>query len=298
MATEALVYAYTYGHPLGAVLTLNWTFPTTLPDAYEVHSIRKVGSAPTDPEIALYQADPDNPPDGIKAEVMTSNLDGTAVDGIIDFQVADGTTYHYDVFILDTGTDEWSAKTSTSGTPAFTATTNMPDAKEHAIQAVKYVLGLERYGPMLDDRDYNILRDHNYEPVDILTIVVTRSPGMIISRNVGGVLGVNPETGEELTGDHEMDNIHVVWMDPSAERRDKITNIFREAKPAIKLYMNKQEGITFTDVSIEGDAINPMFRDRAQPTGSMSLRCQILSSTSAAEDSAPFVGSTESPITT
>ena len=101
---------------------------------------------------------------------------------------------------------------------------------------------------------------------------------------------INYESQKAIYGELELDSIQVTWEDPSAERRDRITNIFRESKEAMRQYLLHENGgnMFSVDIVLEGDAINTAVQDRIQISSMMLIACGIQTQAKHTEDVASW----------
>jgi hypothetical protein len=256
-------------NPLGEEIDLEWTLPTTFPATWQIVLLRKLATAISPAEVVSFFAG--NDPAGITSAVL-EGVDGNDPIRFSDLDVLNDSTYHYSVFVQDTGTLEHSVVKATSGIPARSVTTKIIDAKVHVIIAVEKVM---RAYDMIRDKHYQLLREYALPTMKPPTIYVTRIGGQVLQQYIGFLREIRgaQETYSEL----ETDTIQVVWEDPNPKRRDTITNIFRENKEFFRQYLISENGAdaSIVDIHIEGDVINEAVRDRIQVGGMMIISCGI-----------------------
>jgi len=271
-APNPLQWFGAYAHPLGQEIVLSWTLPTTLPSSFKVVIFKKSGSDVTQQEIDDYFGD--SPPSGVTVTELDGLSDGSGPLQLADFVVTNGTTYYYKVVIQNSSTQEYSTALGDNATPDSAVTTDVIDAKEKVIEVIERIM--KNYN-MTRNKDYELKKEYSLEKLNPPTIFVTRASGQVIQRFIGNLIDFDSANNEPTEGELELDNIQVTWEDPGADRRDKITNIFRESKIAMREFLLHENGgkMNSVDIIIEGDAINTAVEDRIQVSGMMLIACGI-----------------------
>lgn len=270
-------------HPLGQEIQIRWSLPTTLPSTWQIVVLSKAGSNLTAQEVIDYFAGAN--PDGIFSETI-SGEEFPDITGYSDLSVTDGIAYYYQGFVQDTGDDAHSDAASDNATPEVTATTSIIDSKPLIITAIERIL--DNYG-MVKDKDYQVSTEYSLKPQDTVSIYVARPSGQILQQFLGHFKQV--ESNTVIFGETELDNIQVVWETTNGERRDRLTNIFRETKEFIREFLLHPNGGDMDSIEIlmAGDVINEAVKDRVQLGGMMMISCVITSSTIMADGLASWL---------
>ncbi|MCK5606039.1 hypothetical protein KAR91_29340 [Candidatus Pacearchaeota archaeon] len=281
---DAIANFQAFPHPLGLDIELVWTMPTTLPDAWRVHVLRREGADISDAEITSYFAG--SKADDIDVYIFES-ADFPDITGFADYAVLAQTQYYYKAILQDASDDAVSTKVSADATENKDATTTIIDAKAFILNAIERVM--ENYG-MVKDEHYTLLREYALSGMKAPVLYVTRVGGRVLHQYIGHFREVL-STAEQSFGELEMDNIQVVWEDPNAVRRDNLTNVFRETKEFIREYLLHPNGgdMEAVEILIEGDVINEAVRDRTQVGGMMMISCMISSSAKVSENLASWL---------
>ena len=216
-------------HPLGQEIKIRWSLPTTLPSTWQVVVLSKAGSNLTAQEVIDYFAG--NNPDGIFSETI-SGEEFPDVTGYSDLTVTDGTAYYYQGFVQDTDDDAHSEAASDNAVSEVTATTSIIDSKQLILTAIERIL--DNY-EMVKDKDYQLSTEYNLRPQDTVSIHVGRPSGQVLQQFLGHFKEV--ESNTVIFGETELDNIQVVWETTNGDRRDRLTNIFRETKEFMRGFL-------------------------------------------------------------
>jgi len=265
-----LQYFDTFQHPLGQEIDLSFTTPDTLPTSYTVYIFKKEGSDVTQTEIDDYFAS--NPPANVTVYQLQKDADNKTPYYMDDLTVENGKTYYYKGVVKDDGSGNVSTPIGDNATAQVTATTKIKDAKDEIIKLVKRILN--NYG-MKERKHYHLSGEYGLEIEKTPAIYVVRSGGNVASRFIGALK--EETSGYSTYGEIDLDIIQIIWEDPSAVRRDNLTNIFRENKETIRQYLLHPNGggMIWADITMEGDAINQAVRDRIQVSGMMTIACGI-----------------------
>jgi len=268
-------------HPLGDEVDLFWQLPESLPAAFNVYVFRKETAYYTNANIAAYFADPAG--SGITPQILTGFPAVPAPYAVADMTAENGKTYYYSIVIHDT-LASYSAKTDVTAVVASSASADVPDTVSPIIDLIVKVL--KNYG-MTEKKDYEIHREYGLETNRPPTFYVMRASGSIMQRFIGRAIKPEQIAGE--VGEHgqiDIDNIQVIWEDPSSVRRENIVKIFRESREAMHRYLVAEQGADFVyaDIIIEGDVYNESVKDRVQVGGSMLIQCGIVVKSKYTED--------------
>lgn len=249
-----------------------WTLPLSLPGGWRIVILRRQGSDITQQEIDNYFAGT------IYDDIYPLTIDGEeypGATGISDYDVQNNLQYYYRAVLQDTSDDAVSTTVGANATAKVSAETSIIDAKQFVLTAVERVM--LNYG-MVKDEHYQLVREYGLPGMKAPLVYVTRVGGQVLHRFLGYFRQLTSNL-KEIYGEIEMDNIQVVWEDPNAVRRDRITNIFRESKEFIRQYLINEHGadMDWVEILIEGDVINEAVRDRIQLGGMMMISCAISS---------------------
>lgn len=280
-APNPLQFLNAFAHPLGQEIDLAWTLPSTLPSGFKVVVFRKQGSDVTQQDIDDHFAG--STPQDVTVWEFDGESDGTGPNELFDLFVEDGETYYYKVVVQDTSDDTYSTALGANAVPASTVTTSIVDAKEEVVKLIERIM--TNYG-MTKVKDYELKKEYALEGIKTPTIFVTRADGSVLQRFLGQIVEFDQAQQLGVYGDLDLDNIQVTWEDPSSERRDKITNIFRESREAMRRYLGHPDGagMVSVDIIIQGDAINTAVKDRLQISGMMLISCGIQTESKFVED--------------
>lgn len=276
-----LQFLTAFSHPLGQEIDLEWTLPSTLPTSFKVVVFRKKSSDVTQQEIDDYFAG--SPPTGVTVWELDGLTDGSGPTRLFDLFVENGQAYYYKAVVQDTSDSTYSTAIGANATPNVTATTSIIDAKQKVLDLIERVF--TNYD-MTKLKDYELKKEYSLENLRPPTIFVTRADGSVMQSFIGHLVDFDSKQKLGIYGQIDLDNIQVTWEDPSDERRDKITNIFRESKEAMRHYLLHPDGagMTSVDIIIQGDAINTAVKDRLQISGMMLIACGIESEAKFIED--------------
>ncbi len=266
---DGLRYIKASAHPLGQEVDIHLTLPTALPTNYNVHVLRKTGSSVTLQNIQDHFNG--NTPTIIEVFILSPNGDETP-EMLHDLTCDNGIQYYYNAVVQDTDTDAYSEGKEDDATAGFTVSSNIIDAKDKVITVLKRIL--KNVG-MEETKHYRLFREYGLEVEKPPVFYIVRSGGQVAQRYIGAL---QQETGSQTKyGEIDLDIIQIIWEDPSAVRRDKITNILRENKETVRNYLLSPEGgdMVWIDITMEGDAINQSVRDRIHTTGMMTIACGI-----------------------
>jgi len=266
---DGLRYIKASAHPLGQEIDLHLTLPEILPTNYDVHVLRKIGSSVTVQNIQDHFNG--NTPTGIEVFILSPNGEDRP-EYFHDLSCDNGSQYYYNAVVQDTDTDAYSEGKEDDATAGFTVASSIIDAKDKVITVLKRIL--KNVG-MDETKHYRLFREYGLEVDKPPVFYVVRSGGQVVQRYIGAL---QQATGSQATyGEIDLDIIQIIWEDPSAVRRDKITNILRENKETVRNYLLSAEGgdMVWVDITMEGDAINQSVRDRIQITGMMTIACGI-----------------------
>ncbi len=265
-----LQYFDSFQHPLGQEIDLTFTTPETLPTSYTVYIFKKEGSDIMQTEIDNYFAG--SPPANVTVFQLQKDADDKTPFYMDDLTCDNGKTYYYKGVVKDDTSGTVSTPVGDNATANTTATTKIVDAKQEIIKLVKRTL--KNYG-MDERKHYHLSGEYGLEIEKTPALYVVRTGGNVASRFVGALKEFT--NGLHTYGEIDLDIIQIIWEDPSAVRRDKLTNIFRENKEAIRQYLLHPKGsdMIWADITMEGDAINQSVRDRIQVSGMMTVACGI-----------------------
>lgn len=260
-------------HPLGQEIEMVWTLPVSMPSGWRIIIFRRQGADVTQGEIDNYFADPASLPADITIESVDNIQYADGLYGLSDFAVENTKQYYYQIVLQDSSDDAVSTIIGANATSNATVETSVLDAKEIILAVVERVM--KAYG-MIKDQHYQLMREYALPGMQTPTIYVTRVGGQVLHRYIGQFHSTAADL-KAVYGSLEMDNIQVVWEDPNAIRRDRITNIFRESRVFIDRFLHTEEGgdMAYTDIIIEGDVINEAVKDRIQVGGMMIISCAI-----------------------
>ncbi len=261
-------------HPLGQEIELVWTLPETMPGGWRIIIFRRRDSDVTQEEIDNYFADPASLPADMTVETVDNVQYEGDLHGLSDYSVENTKQYYYQLVLQDSSDDAVSTIAGANATANATVETKIIDAKVIVLALVERVM--TAYG-MIKDQHYQLMREYALPGMQAPTIYVTRVGGQVLHRYIGQFQSTAADL-RDVYASLEMDNIQVVWEDPNAVRRDRITNIFRESREFIDRYLHTEEGgdMAYTEIVIEGDVINEAVRERVQVGGMMIISCAIV----------------------
>lgn len=284
-----LQYITSRPHPLGQEIDLEFTVPAIPPSTYSVYIFKKEGTDITNTEIDDYFAG--STPSGLT--VFELHYDGAGIPHYMDDLACENDkTYYYKGVVQDKSNSDYSSAIGTNSTATINVTTSIVDAKDQVVKLLKRILS--NYN-MDEIKHYQLFREYGLQTDKTPVFYIVRAGGSVVQRFIGAFLQQN--NGNASYGEIDMDVIQVMWEDPSTLRRDKITNIFRESREAMRQYLLHPRGgkMVWVDISLEGDAINSTVQDRIQVTGMMTIACGIESDSQFDPDLASWTEATMQP---